>query len=104
MNNFFLMKMQITVHLVLTNYQCTNMQIKNAITTRKFLTKNLQIDMAINAISVISTNNKLVFILIFVIDNTSIYKTYVVKSSFSTKKKKVVKSILYLISLIQLRE
>ena len=60
--------------------------------------------MAINAISVISTNNKLVFILIFVIDNTSIYKTYVVKSSFSTKKKKVVKSILYLISLIQLRE
>ena len=60
--------------------------------------------MAINAISVISTNNKLVFILIFVIDNTSIYKTCIVKSSFSTKKKKVVKSILYLISLIQLRE
>ena len=43
-------------------------------------------------INVISTNNKLVFILIFVIDDTSIYKTY------------VVKSILYLISLTQLRE
>ena len=52
--------------------------------------------MAINAISVISTNNKLVFILIFVIDNTSIYKTYVVKSSFSTKKKKSSK--IYIIS------
>ena len=53
--------------------------------------------MAINAISVISTNNKLVFILIFVIDNTSIYKTYVVKSSFSTKKKKKSSKI-YIIS------
>ena len=52
--------------------------------------------MAINAISVISTNNKLVFILIFVIDNTSIYKTCIVKSSFSTKKKKSSK--IYIIS------
>ena len=66
--------------------------MKNAKTTRKFLTKNLQIDMIINVITVISTNNKLVFMLIFVIDDTSIYKTY------------VVKSILYLISLIQLGE
>ena len=48
--------------------------------------------MIINVISVISTNNKLVFMLIFVIHDTSIYKTY------------VVKSILYWISLIQLGE
>ena len=58
----------------------------------KYLTKSLQIEVVINVISVISTNNKLVFILIFVIDDTSIYKTY------------VVKSILYIISLIQLGE
>ena len=37
-------------------------------------------------------NNKLVFILIFVIDDTSIYKTY------------IVKFVLYLILLIQLGE
>ena len=37
-------------------------------------------------------NNKLVFILIFVIDDTSIYKTY------------VTKFVLYLILFIQLRE
>ena len=48
--------------------------------------------MVINVISVILTNNKFVFVLVFVIDDTSIYKTY------------VVKSILYLISLIQLGE
>ena len=48
--------------------------------------------MVINVISVISTNNKLVFIIIFVIDDISIYKTY------------VVKSLSYLISLIQLGE
>ena len=48
--------------------------------------------MVINVISVILTNNKLVFVLIFVIDDASIYKTY------------LVKSILYLISLIQLGE
>ena len=84
--------MQVIVHLALTNYQCTNMQLENAKITRKFLTKCLQIDLVINVISVISTNNKLVFILIFVIDDISIYKTY------------VMKSILYLISLIQLGE
>ena len=93
MNNFFFNEMQIIVHLALTNYQrvliCNQ---KNAKTTRKFLTKNLQIDMTINEISVISTNNKLLFMLIFVIDDTSFYKTY------------VIKSILYLISLIQLGE
>ena len=50
------------------------------------------INVVINVISVISTNNKLVFIIIFVIDDISIYKTF------------VVKSILYLISLIQLGE
>ena len=81
------MKMQITSHLALTNYQPLICNQKNAKTTRKFLTQSLQIDVVIN---VISTNNKLIFILIFVIDDTSIYKTY------------VVKSILYLISLIQL--
>ena len=61
------MKMQVIVHLALTNYQCTNMQLENAKITRKFLTKCLQIDLVINVISVISTNNKLVLILFFLI-------------------------------------